>query len=396
MKRLRNSICLVLALACCGAMTSRADDGATYATARARLDTAKREQLGALLEQQLRTSRARLNEAMRTRNPADTAAFSEAIRLLESAERELRNKGDFTPPESRRAALAVMLAELKAERDKHHTEYTDARAALDARYPDAARAFSTPTTVPRPSARISNPALTPAPPAATTTPPPAVVNAPPRTPDAIQLSLPTAPALADNVIAQRGESTNWVPVGRWTATMKSEALIGLQVFNRQGMTTGSYFNPIEMVTSDWSYEALRRIPPGGYPMRIVHLPDHAPITLDQWPSPDGRRDLTIRVRFAHWPLQAGFQLEADGSALPPPPAQIRIPVRTLPPGARVLVDGVEVTVDGLPVETPCEIVLSEGNRHEIRLRREGQKEAVAPSFLVAPGARIQWRFEPAP
>ena len=388
------SIALALLLWFGGA--ARADQ-ALYDAERARIKAARLQQLTALLDEQLLAAREGLADRQRARNPTGIASFSEAIRLIEAAQRDLKNKGAFDALESRRRSLDEMLGAINTARENALAEYEAALSGLNEQYPDAAAAFAArPKAPPRPSARIANPALEAAPPAAVTARPPDSATAPMPTPGEIQLSLPQGPALPENVIAQRGESTNWVPVGRWTATMKSEAIIGLQVFNRQAMVTGSYYNPIEMVYSDWKYEALRWIPPGGYPMRLVHLPNHAPITLDQWPTPDGRRDLTIRVRFARWPLTAGFQLEADGAALPPPPAQIRIPVRTLPPGARVLVDGVEITADGSPVETPCEIVLAEGARHEIRLRRDGMKEALAPSFLVTPGARIQWRFEPAP
>ena len=360
-----------------------------YQPARAALEATKRQALNELLQGQLRDAQASLEEKTRARNPSGMATYSEAVALLESALREVQGQGDFTVPTTWRRALDPMFKALQEGRKEHLDTFTKALADLDALYPVDQRA---PPSAPEPTPAAPTPAA-----AAAATEVPGPTSVATSTVMDLRMKAPPPPSDDLEVFAQRGSATVWRAVGRWTATMQSEGLLTLPIYNQKGVSAGAYTNPGSRVVSTWQYTSLEIVPPGPYPLRLRSLADQSIVDLESWPGQGTvGQELLFRTRRGRWPVAHGFVVEAGGPALSDPAYLVQIPISTDPAGARVLVGGAEYRINGAPALTPCQISLPEGISPEIRLKLAGCKDAVASNFRISPGARINWRFDRPP
>lgn len=355
-----------------------------YTAARSALESTRKQGLADLIEEQRQQAQTSLEEKKRARNPTGIATYSEALALLESLARDVQEKGDFNLPANWRRALDPMVQSLKDGRAKWVDQFTADLAALDARFPPEQRVAATPPPEPAPApadaeAAVTEPETNEAPVAAT-----------------LNLTMKQAPPPSSDpdIFAQRGEGTLWRPIGRWTASMRSEGLLELQLFNQAGTAQGAYTNPVTREISPWRYVASEILPPGPYPIRLRRLNNHSVVDVDNWPG-EGKAgpNLVVRTRRGKWPVLHGFDVEVAGESATGPEGSIPVPVTSDPPGAQVLVNGAPFRIDGVPVLTPCRVPLPPGAAVEIRLRLAGAKEAVAPNFRVQPGARVYWRFE---
>lgn len=369
-------------------LTSIAQDAASYAAERAALESTKKQALTDLLQQQLREAQASLDEKTRARNPTGMATYSEAVALLEVALKDVQAQGDFTPPQSWRKPLESMIAAVKEGRQAQLDIFTKAMADMDARYPPEARV----APAPAPEKPVESPAA-----AVTATNLQPAAEAP--TGMVLNLTMKASgPVSSDpDIFAQRGSATVWRSIGRWTASMQSEALLSIPVFNQQGDTVGSYTNPATRAISTWRFSPTEILPPGPYPLRLRRIKDHSVVDIESWPG-EGvvGQNLAIRTRRGRWPVAHAFDVETAGETAPTQDQLVSIPISSSPPGALVLVNGAGYRVNGVPVTTPCRITLPSGIAPEIRLRLSGAKDFIASRFRVEPGAQIGARFDRPP
>ncbi len=383
----------LLLAALLGWATAHAQEPGGSPAARAALEATKRQALSDLIQQQLQGAQASLEEKTRARNPTGMATYSEAVTLLEGALKEVQANGDFEVPKTWRRVLEPMITALKDGRQEQLDVFTKALADLDALYPPDQRT---------PPPEAEKPAeATVAPPSTATTPATNLTDAlaPADQAPVLNLTMKEAPPPSSDpdVFAQRGGATVWRTIGRWTASMQSEAFITLSCFNQQGDATGAYTNPATRAVSTWRYSPVEVVPPSPAPLRLRRLDKHSVVDVDAWPGQGSSgQDLVFRTRRGRWPVLHGFQLETAGESGPTPDQMVQFPISTDPAGARVLVNGAEYRIGGIPARTPCKITLPPGVIPEIRLRLAGSKDAVASNFRVVPGARIHWRFDRPP
>ena len=363
------------------AQAACAQDPGGYATAKSALEAARRQGLAAVLEAQLQQARATLAEKTRARNPTGIATYSEAVAILEAAQKEVQSGSDFILPQTRRRPLDPMIEALRTAHAEQWALYQKALSELDARYPPDVRG---PTDEPAraPSPEAVSVAVT-------------SVTEQVSTGLVLNLAMPQARPPSDDpsVIAQRGSASVWRAVGHWNAVMNSEDIIRLPVFNQEGLASGAYTNPISRAVSPWRYESLVPILPEPCALRLRQLVTNHPVMLEQWPDSASAQALVFRTRRARWPAAHGFVLEAEDHPGLRQENLITVPISTHPSGARVLVNGVEYKVKGEPLRTPGRVLLPAGSAPEVRLVLAGAKDAVASRFRVVEGARISWRFD---
>ncbi|MDZ4199629.1 MAG: hypothetical protein U1E27_10150, partial [Kiritimatiellia bacterium] len=199
----------------------------------------------------------------------------------------------------------------------------------------------------------------------------------------------------------------WIPVGRWTAEMMGPEIFRIPVFNRGADETGSLENMLSKAKSEWKWEAIKALPPGGnHVFRLRRMAERNPVDVIRWPDAAKNEPLVIRTPYSRViPLPVGFELQAAAPEEPDDPGKedrekelaekgVDLVLVTQPPGARIGVDGKVFRLpSGEPARTPCTIRLLPG-KIRLTLALPDHVSRDIPEYDVIRGEqRVQWQFQ---
>ncbi len=219
-------------------------------------------------------------------------------------------------------------------------------------------------------------------------PPPKVVDAPKTTDTDPVTNAPPKFEPPPEFFASSGHGTNWGIAGRWTALSGGPNVFELVVFGATGKKTGRVENPISGRATEWTYESAVPLEVGNYTYRLHRDGTNDVVGVSEWPSIANGGKIVFHTKLTpRIPAETGFELQFTRERLLP------IPVRSEPPGARILVDGKAHVIDGKETHTPDTLVLPSGKR-AIRLVIPGYHEYEEKEFEVAEGRSMTVTLTP--
>lgn len=213
----------------------------------------------------------------------------------------------------------------------------------------------------------------------------------------------------DPKIAESAPAATWTPRAKVTLEMAGPDILRIPRARLRLGGEGAQRHPLGTGTSRWAVEVLEPWPEEeAPPLRLERLPDdeRRPVQLVGWPSERNRWTLEVRDARAHaFPSAHGFILltgetgpapgeapEAPDTPVPSSVPRVSIPVRTMPAGAAIHVNGRRFEQDGEPVLTPATLRLPPGT-YAIRLSLPEHVDREVAGFRVEPGRVIEWRFQ---
>ncbi len=333
----------------------------TWQTETNALEGARRVAYLEMLERRRAEMEEELREKTAVRNVTGMAVARRALEICREGLESVRTNGTFQLPSSIRRELTEWLQRLTAEK-----EAADARAAeslaqvrnrLKARLAEALEDKTRPSLPEQELDRLFENLLSAAPtPQPTPQPSPADPSAPPAK------EIPATPLY----FAASGEAETWRRVGRWTAEVMARDVFAIPVLNVTSSYQGTKMPPIGGKPTTFSYEVLEPIPAESALTRIYRLkriPDHLPVEVIAWPSPQNRGRLEFRTQpLTMIPSPHGFELETAVTGQKEIPRGLEVQIVSQPPGAEIQINGRTATgPTGQPLQTPARFQIIPGS-----------------------------------
>jgi len=384
-----------------------------YTTGKADRETARAEKLKGLIDKRRERAEALFQQKKKAGNVTGMAVARGAMRLCDSCQADLEEKGDFALPTRIRRELREMLATFTEDKKAADGEWAAETAAAEEETLDRFAELVGEQEVEVPAAPELKELLV----KLVTTEPPAAEAAPVEEGEsAPEDGGESAPQLA--IVLNQGEGTNWVTFARWRAEVPNIEMIDIPVMNRR---EGGKVDLDDAMTGDpyptW-YEPIRLLTPAeGYLFQVKTVGRQGATDVVEWPSAENDWIMQVRVRpGAEIPSKHALDLQVsfEGSEMlpfvgaggavsesgeEPPPAvvqtKVRIVIKTKPAGAVVYVDGRVYRAGNKYGMTPCVAHMTVGE-HSLRLRKFGFQDATIPDFVARAGRELNYTLKKDP
>ncbi len=408
-----------------------------HVAARKQHEAVRIEKLKKLLARNLVTSQRMLAEKKKSGNVSGMAAARTAIRIFTTCSEGLEKGRDFKIPDVSRRDMKASVQEFSAAKDTIENDYIldmeEAEAALKERFIAELDAQGTALSEEELTQAFQDLLAGTAPPIA---PEPVAPGG--------SVPLPTDPA--DPVkpgpvpvkpgppreIGTSGAAATWAPFAHWYASVSSMEIVRIPVMDRRKVDAKTQDTALGGGTFKTLYVPVRVLPlAGDYRYRIVSLAGRFAVDVLEWPTRRNGQCIVVRIRpQGTLPSEHGLELQvggvgsgglevvgdapapaapAPGSMLDPvdapedvsaPPVAapsstgrpVSVPVRSVPSGAYVLLDGKPARTRQGYRTTPCTLRIPPG-QHTISLRMRGYQEWSTGALGVKPGTYVDAELE---